>query len=74
MKIMANDLREMGIVDEIIREPDGGAHNDPEAAAKVFAEVLEKQLLVLTNQSAKELVQARYEKYRRMCQFFDIVR
>jgi acetyl-CoA carboxylase carboxyl transferase subunit alpha len=74
MKIMANDLREMGIVDEIIREPDGGAHNDPEAAAKLFAEVLEKQLLVLTNQSAKELVQARYEKYRRMCQFFDIVR
>ncbi len=74
MKIMANDLREMGIIDEIIREPDGGAHNDPEAAAKLFAEVLEKQLLVLTNQSAKELLQARYEKYRRMCQFFDIVR
>ena len=74
MKIMANDLREMGIIDEIIREPDGGAHNDPEAAAKLFAEVLEKQLLVLTNQSAKELLQARYEKYRRMCQFFDIIR
>ena len=73
MKIMANDLHEMGIIDEIIREPDGGAHSDHEAAAKFFAEVLEKQLLVLTNQSAKELVQARYEKYRRMCQFFDIV-
>ena len=74
MKIMASDLRELGIIDEIIREPDGGAHSDHEAAAKFFAEVLEKQLLVLTNQSAKELVQARYEKYRRMCQFFDIVR
>jgi acetyl-CoA carboxylase carboxyl transferase subunit alpha len=74
MKIMANDLHELGIIDEIIREPDGGAHSDHEAAAKLFAEVLEKQLLVLTNQSAKELVQARYEKYRRMCQFFDIVR
>ncbi len=74
MKIMANDLHEMGIIDEIIREPDAGAHSDHEAAAKLFAEVLEKQLLVLTNQSAKELVQARYEKYRRMCQFFDIVR
>ncbi len=74
MKIMANDLRDMGIVDEIIREPDAGAHTDHEAAAKLFAEVLEKQLLVLTNQPAKELLRARYEKYRRMCQFFDIVR
>jgi len=74
MKIMAHDLRELGIIDEIIREPDGGAHGDHEAAAKFLAEVLEKQLLVLTNQSAKELVKARYEKYRRMAQFFDIVR
>jgi len=74
MKIMAHDLRELGIVDEIIREPDGGAHGDHEAAAKLLGEALEKQLLVLTNQSAKELVKARYEKYRRMAQFFDIVR
>lgn len=74
MKIMANDLRELGVIDEIIREPDGGAHSDHEAAANLFAEVLEKQLLVLTNQSAKELVHARYEKYRHMCQFFDIIR
>jgi len=73
MKIMANDLRELGIIDEIIPEPDGGAHSDHEAAAKLFAEVLDKQLLVLTNQTPKDLVQARYEKFRRMCQFFDIV-
>ncbi len=73
MKIMANDLRELGIIDEIIPEPDGGAHSDHEAAAKLFAEVLDKQLLVLTHQTAKELVQARYEKFRRMCQFFDIL-
>jgi acetyl-CoA carboxylase carboxyl transferase subunit alpha len=74
MKIMAHDLRELGIIDEIIPEPDGGAHSDHEAAAKLFAEVLDKQLLVLTNQTAKQLVQARYEKFRRMCQFFDIIR
>jgi len=71
MKIMANDLKELGIVDEIIPEPDGGAHSDHEAAAKLFGEVLEKQLLVLTNQDVKELLAARYKKYRRMCQFFD---
>jgi acetyl-CoA carboxylase carboxyl transferase subunit alpha len=74
MKIMANDLRELGIIDEIVPEPDGGAHSDHEAAAKLFAEVLDRQLLVLTNQTAKQLVHARYEKFRRMCQFFDIIR
>jgi acetyl-CoA carboxylase carboxyl transferase subunit alpha len=74
MKIMANDLRDLGVIDEIIREPDGGAHSDHEAAAKLFAEVLEKQLLVLTNHSAKEPLHARYEKFRHMCQFFDIIR
>ena len=71
MKIMATDLRDFGIIDEIIPEPDGGAHSDYEAAAKLFAEVLERQLLVLTSQTAKQLVHARYEKFRRMCQFFD---
>jgi acetyl-CoA carboxylase carboxyl transferase subunit alpha len=73
MKIMANDLKELGIVDEIIPEPDGGAHGDYEGAAKLLGDVLEKQLLVLSNQSPRELVSSRYEKFRRMCQFFDLV-
>ena len=71
MKIMANDLKELGIVDEIIPEPDGGAHSDHEAAAKLLGDVLERQLLVLSAQSPRELINARYEKFRRMCQFFD---
>jgi acetyl-CoA carboxylase carboxyl transferase subunit alpha len=74
MKIMANDLKELGIIDEIIPEPDGGAHADHEGAAKLFGEVLERQLLALTNQSAKELVDSRYQKFRHMCQFFDILK
>jgi len=73
MKIMANDLKELGIIDEIVREPDGGAHADPEAAAKLLGEVLQRQLLILTNHTTKELVSARYEKFRNMCQYFDIV-
>ena len=72
MKIMATDLKELGIIDEIIPEPDGGAHADHEAAAKLFGEVLERQLLALTNQPAKELVDSRYQKFRHMCQFFDM--
>src|SRR5271165_403315 len=73
MKIMANDLKELGIIDEIVAEPDGGAHGDPEGAAKLLGEVLQRQLLTLTNQSAKELVAGRYEKFRNMCLYFDLM-
>ena len=72
MKIMSTDLKDLGIVDEIIPEPDGGAHGDHEAAAKLFGDVLERQLLMLTNQSRRELLDARYQKFRHMCQFFDL--
>jgi acetyl-CoA carboxylase carboxyl transferase subunit alpha len=72
MKIMATDLKDLGIIDEIVPEPDGGAHADYEGAARLLAEVLERQLLVLSNQSPKEIVDGRFEKFRRMCQFFDL--
>jgi len=72
MKIMAPDLRDLGIIDEIIPEPDGGAHSDFEGAAKLVGDVLERQLLELSAHSGKQLVKDRYEKFRRMCQFFDL--
>jgi acetyl-CoA carboxylase carboxyl transferase subunit alpha len=72
MKIMSTDLKDLGIVDEIIPEPDGGAHSDHEAAAKIFGDTLERQLLTLSNQGLKELLHARYQKFRHMCQFFDL--
>ena len=72
MKIMSTDLKDLGIVDEIIPEPDGGAHGDHEGAAKLLGDVLARQLLVLTNQAPKDLLDARYEKFRHMCQFFDL--
>ncbi len=73
MKIMANDLKELGIIDEIVPEPDGGAHSDHETAAKLLGEVLQRQLLTLTSHTPKELVSARYDKFRHMCQYFDIL-
>ena len=73
MKIMANDLKDLGIIDEIVPEPEGGAHSDHETAAKLLGEVLQRQLLTLTNHTAKELVDSRYNKFRHMCQFFDIL-
>jgi acetyl-CoA carboxylase carboxyl transferase subunit alpha len=72
MKIIATDLRDLGIVDEIIPEPDGGAHSDYEGAGKLLGDVLERQLLTLTSHSPRQLIHERYEKFRRMCQFFDL--
>lgn len=72
LKITPRDLREFGIIDEIVEEPEGGAHVDYEAAARFLDQVLDRQLVVLTNQSTKDLLEARYEKFRKMGQFFDI--
>ncbi len=72
MKIAPKDLKELGIVDEIVREPEGGAHSDYEGAARLLDEVLDRQLVALTNQPVRELLAARYEKFRRMGQFFDL--
>lgn len=72
MKITAKDLKELGIVDEIVREPEGGAHADHEAAARLVDEVLDRQLVQLTNQPIRELLNSRYEKFRKMGQFFDL--
>jgi acetyl-CoA carboxylase carboxyl transferase subunit alpha len=72
LKITPRDLKELGIVDEIVPEPEGGAHTDPEAAARILDEVLDRELMVLSNQPIKVLVSARYEKFRRMGQFFDL--
>jgi len=72
MKITATDLKELGIVDEIVKEPEGGAHNDVDAAAQLLEEVLDRQLVELLNESVPSLLSARYEKFRKMGQFFDL--
>src|SRR5215468_6299457 len=72
MKIMANDLKELGIIDEIVKEPEGGAHTDIEAAARLLEEVLDKQLVELVNEPVNNLLSARYKKFRTMGQFFDL--
>jgi acetyl-CoA carboxylase carboxyl transferase subunit alpha len=72
LKITASDLKELGIVDEIVPEPEGGAHTDYEAAARFLDSVLDRQLVALTNQSVKDLLEARYKKFRTMGQYFEI--
>jgi acetyl-CoA carboxylase carboxyl transferase subunit alpha len=70
LKITAQELIELGLVDRIVREPEGGAHLDHEAAAALLAPVLEGALAELSSQSTAEMLAQRYEKFRHMGQFF----
>jgi acetyl-CoA carboxylase carboxyl transferase subunit alpha len=70
LKITAQELMELGLVDRIVREPEGGAHLDHEAAAALLAPVLEGALAELSSQSTAEMLAQRYEKFRHMGQFF----
>ena len=70
MRITATDLQELGVIDDIVPEPEGGAHRDHEAAANLLDASLQKHLAALKKMSPTELVAARYDKFRNMAQFF----
>ncbi len=70
LKITASDLKELGCVDAIVPEPPGGAHADHDAAAKLVDEALQENLAELRKLSAQELVTSRYDKFRKMAQYF----
>lgn len=71
MKITAKDLLQLGVVDEIIKEPIGGAHNDPELAASFLKSAIIKHLKPLLSLSHRELIADRYNKYRKMGIFLE---
>ena len=64
LKLTGKDLMELGIVDEIVKEPLGGAHKDPEEAAVFLKKAIKKNLDSLKKMSAQELKDQRYKKYR----------
>jgi len=70
LKITAPDLLNLKLIDEVVPEPEGGAHNDYEATAKVLDSVLLRALEELTPLSPQQLIDGRYEKFRAMGQFF----
>jgi len=70
LKITAGDLLSLGLIDEVVPEPEGGAHNDPDAAAELLDPVLERSLAELSRLPVPGLLDRRYEKFRRMGQFF----
>ncbi|HYT60815.1 MAG TPA: acetyl-CoA carboxylase carboxyltransferase subunit alpha [Haliangiales bacterium] len=64
LKITARDLQELGLVDEIVPEPLGGAHNDPAATAQTLKQHLLKHLKQLQKLSSAERLKKRYHKFR----------
>jgi acetyl-CoA carboxylase carboxyl transferase subunit alpha len=68
LRLTATDLLELGIVDLIVPEPDGGAHADPEAAAAALGQALERAVSELEQVPPDQLLGARAEKFLRMGQ------
>jgi acetyl-CoA carboxylase carboxyl transferase subunit alpha len=73
LKLTAQDLIKLGVVDEIIPEPEGGAHRDHETAAKTLGESLRSNLDRLLKMPIAQLLEARYAKFRRLGNFAEIV-
>jgi acetyl-CoA carboxylase carboxyl transferase subunit alpha len=70
MRITAGDLSELGCIDDIVPEPEGGAHRDHEAAANLLDAALQRYYGELKRLGIGELVASRYDKFRNMAQFF----
>ncbi|EPY07813.1 acetyl-CoA carboxylase, carboxyl transferase subunit alpha [Paenibacillus alvei TS-15] len=69
MKITASDLKELNVIEEIIPEPQGGAHKDVEAASANMKDALWRHLTELMGMSPEQLREDRYDKFRNIGEF-----
>jgi acetyl-CoA carboxylase carboxyl transferase subunit alpha len=69
MRITASDLKRLAVIDEIVPEPNGGAHADPAKAAELLSPYLEKALKELMKLKPSALPEERYKKFRKMGMF-----
>jgi acetyl-CoA carboxylase carboxyl transferase subunit alpha len=72
LKITAQDLFQMKIVDEVVEEPIGGAHRDPRRASELLKEAVVRNLAEIRNVPFDDLLRQRYEKLRRIGMFDEI--
>lgn len=69
LKLTAQDLLGFKIIEEIIPEPLGGAHRDPEAVAKKILEIILKSIEELSNKTTGKLIEERYKRIRKLGSF-----
>jgi acetyl-CoA carboxylase carboxyl transferase subunit alpha len=72
LRITATDLDQFGCIDDIVQEPEGGAHSDQEAAAALLDLSLTKHLKEIKSLPVKELLGSRYNKFRHMAQYLRV--
>jgi acetyl-CoA carboxylase carboxyl transferase subunit alpha len=70
LKMTAPDLQKLGLIDGIVPEPGEGAHSDPDQAAEALRATLREAFDSLSGMSPQQLIDDRYEKFRRMGAFF----
>lgn len=71
MKITAQDLKYMEIIDKIIPEPPGGAHNDPDRMADTLKDQLTAVPFAEMMQNIEEVLETRYQKFRKIGKFLE---
>jgi acetyl-CoA carboxylase carboxyl transferase subunit alpha len=70
LRYTAGDVQELGCVDDVICEPEGGTQNDPERAMQYVDERLQLHLSEIESLSIEQLLEARYAKFRNIAQFY----
>ena len=70
LRLTAQDLERLKLIDGLIQEPAQGAHTDPNRAAEFVKETIQRALAELGPLSSKQLIDDRYDKFRRMGNFF----
>jgi acetyl-CoA carboxylase carboxyl transferase subunit alpha len=71
LRMTAEDMLSLGLIDGIVSEPPGGAHEDHDEAARLLKAQLVKSLEQLSSLTPNEAVEQRYKKFRRMGNFFE---
>jgi len=66
LKLTAPDLLKLGIIDEVVPEPMGGAHHDPQKMGQIMKETIKRHLEELRAMDKDDLLKTRYKKYRNM--------
>ncbi len=71
LKLTAADLYRLGVIDEIVKEPLGGAHRNPQKVAEDLREAVGRHLSDLEKMDLEDLLRLRYEKFRKMGSFME---
>jgi len=69
LKLTADHMMEFGLIDDIVKEPLGGAHSDPEAMAKTLKKHIKKELAEILDEKPETRIKKRIAKYGKMGQF-----